>query len=75
MTIPLASERPTVTVREGAQWFGVSPATFYRAVKDGRAPCDVVHVGARVVIVTASARRVLGLEVPAPNGAGAGEEA
>jgi hypothetical protein len=60
--IPLAQDRPTVPVREGAAWFGVSAATFYRAVAENRAPCDVVRVGSRVLIVTASARRVLGLD-------------
>jgi hypothetical protein len=70
VTVPTAAERPTVSVREGAPWFGVSPATFYRAAAEGRAPCDVLKVGARVSIVTASARRVLGLDPPATNGSG-----
>jgi hypothetical protein len=64
MKVPLASERPTVPVREAAPWFGVSPASLYRSIKDGRAPCDVVRVGGRVAIVVASARRVLGLDPP-----------
>jgi hypothetical protein len=65
-TIPRPEERPTVPVREGAPWFGVSAATFYRAAAEGRAPCDVVHVGSRVLIVVASARRVLGLDRETP---------
>jgi hypothetical protein len=68
LTVPTADERPAVPVREAAPWFAVSDATFYRAVKEGRAPCDVIHVGSRVLVVTASARHVLGLDAPATNG-------
>jgi hypothetical protein len=67
MTIPTADERATVSVREAADWFSVSPASLYRAAAEGRAPCDVIHVGSRVLVVVASARRVLGLDAePAP---------
>jgi hypothetical protein len=67
MNVPTAEDQPTVPVRVAAPWFGVSDASLYRAIAEGRAPCDVVHVGARVAIVTASARRVLGLDAePAP---------
>jgi hypothetical protein len=62
MNVPLPEETPCVPIRVGAPWFGVSPATFYRAAAEGRAPCDVVRVGARISIVVASARRVLGLD-------------
>ena len=68
MKVPTADERPTVPVRTAAPWFGVSDATFYRAVAEGRAPCDVLHVGSRVVVVVASARRALGLDPPVTNG-------
>jgi hypothetical protein len=68
VTVPTAEERPAVPVRVAAPWFDVSAATLYRAIAEGRAPCDVIHVGARVSIVTASARRVLGLDAPAANG-------
>jgi hypothetical protein len=71
MTIPTADERPAVPVREAAAWWDVSPATLYRAIKAGRAPCDVCRVGSRVLVVTASARRSLGLDPPAANGNGA----
>lgn len=60
--IPRAEEQPTVSVSVAARWFGVSPATFYRAVAEGRAPCATVKVGSRVAVVTADARRVLHLE-------------
>ena len=60
--IPRAEDRPTVPVAEGAPWFGVSKATFYRAAAIGKAPCATVKVGSRVLIVTADARRVLHLD-------------
>jgi hypothetical protein len=62
MTIPTATEQPTVPVRVAAPWFNCSAASLYRAIAEGRAPCDVVHVGSRVAVVVASARRVLGLD-------------
>jgi hypothetical protein len=68
MKIPTADERPTVTVREAAPWFSISAASFYRCAADGNAPCDVIRARGRVVVVTASARRVLGLDAPATNG-------
>jgi hypothetical protein len=71
--VPRAEDEPTVCVARGCQWFGVSAATLYRAIAEGRAPCDVVRVGSRVGIVTASARRVLGLDATdaAPDQGGA----
>jgi hypothetical protein len=66
--VPDPAERPAVSVRDAAPWFDVSAATLYRAIAEGRAPCDVIRVGTRVSIVTASARRVLGLDPPTANG-------
>jgi hypothetical protein len=74
VTIPTASECPTVNVKTAAPWFSCSSASLYRAIAEGRAPCDVVKVGTRVAIVTASARRVLGLDAPATNGNGTHSE-
>jgi hypothetical protein len=62
VTVPLASDRPTVTVREAAEALGVSAAGLYRAVKAGTSPVEVVRVGARIVVPTASLRQILRLD-------------
>jgi hypothetical protein len=50
-----------VSVRAAAGWLGVSAATLYRAIAEGRTPVQVIRVGSRVVVSTASLRDVLGL--------------
>jgi hypothetical protein len=61
MIVPAAEERPTLSVREAAPLLGVSPATLFRAIANDRSPVAFLRCGARVVVVTASLRRALGL--------------
>ncbi len=51
-----------MTVRETAPLLGVSAASLYRAIAEGRSPVETVRCGSRVVVVTADVRRVLHLD-------------
>jgi predicted DNA-binding transcriptional regulator AlpA len=62
VTVPTAEERPTLSVRESALALGISAATLFRAIAEGRSPVAVVKCGARVNVVTADLRRVLHLD-------------
>lgn len=63
--IPLAEDRPTVTVEEAAEWLGLSRASGYRAARAGEIPS--ITIGRRIVVPTAELRRFLCLdEPPAP---------
>jgi excisionase family DNA binding protein len=59
MTIPTATERPTLSVREAAPLLGVSAATLFRAIAADESPVAFVKCGARISIVTADLRSVL----------------
>jgi excisionase family DNA binding protein len=62
VTVPLAQDAPTMSVREAAPLLGVSAASLYRAVHESRSPVKTIRVGSRVLVVTADLRRVLNLD-------------
>jgi excisionase family DNA binding protein len=70
MNVPLASECPTLSVREAAPFLGVSDSTLFRAIALDRSPVAFVKTGTRISIVTADLRRVLQLDPAPTNGDG-----
>jgi hypothetical protein len=50
---------PTVNVEDGALALGVSRATLYAAIAAGVSPVEVITVGRRYKVLTASLLRVL----------------
>lgn len=59
--VPDPRVQPTMTVDEAAGVIGVSRGVAYEAARNGELP--VIHMGRRVLVVTAGLRRLLGLDV------------
>jgi hypothetical protein len=74
VTIPLASEQPTVPLwPDAAHALGIrSRQTAYRLANQGRLPVRTLQVGPKQVVPTGELRRVLQLDDPAPDVAQAG---
>ncbi len=51
----------TCTVEEAAKILGVSPWAFYKSIRAGNPPVQIVRVGRRVIVPTANLRKILGL--------------
>jgi excisionase family DNA binding protein len=58
--VPTADERPTLSVMEAGRLLGLSKASIYHAVQSGEVPS--IRVGRRLLIPTASLRKMLGLD-------------
>lgn len=61
--IPVAEDKPTLTVEQAAALLGLSRASAYRAAQTGELP--TILIGRRVLVLTAELRRKLGLDEPA----------
>ena len=60
--IPPAHERPTLTLYpETAKWMGLSKSSVYAAAERGEIP--TIRVGRRLLVPTATLRRMLALDV------------
>jgi excisionase family DNA binding protein len=69
--IPTAQERPTLSLYpETAKWMGLSKSSVYAAAERGDIP--TIRVGRRLLVPTATLRRMLALDVDAEPGSGAG---
>ncbi len=68
---PLAGDAPTVSVPAAARALGVARNSLYAAIAAGTAPVQVVRVNRSIRVSTASLRRALGLDTPAPTRANA----
>ena len=60
--VPDPAEVPTLPLTLGGRYFGMSRNTAYTAAARGDFPGDVIKVGGRMRVVTASLRRVLQLD-------------
>ena len=65
---PDPEDQATVTVDDAARIIGISRGSMYRAIDRGEIP--IVRVGKRVLIPTATLRRMLHLDDPATMCAG-----
>jgi excisionase family DNA binding protein len=63
--IPTPEERPTVSVEEAAEWFGLGRSAAYVAVRRGELPS--LRFGRSLRVPTAAARRMLGLDPETPS--------
>ena len=67
MALPQATDRPSISVEEAAQAYGLSRAGAYRAChtylgSDGQSGIPCIRIGGRIVIPTAAVRKHLGLD-------------
>ncbi len=60
--VPDPAEVPTLPLTLGGRYFDMSRNTAYAAAARGDFPADVIKVGGRWRVVTASLRRVLQLD-------------
>jgi excisionase family DNA binding protein len=58
--VPDSSEKPTITVEEAAKLLGIGRSCAYEAARTGELP--TLRIGKRLVVPTASLRRMLGLD-------------
>lgn len=63
IAVPTPEERPTLTVEEAGAYFGLGRSASYDAVRRGELPS--IRFGRRIVVPTATLRRLLGLDEPA----------
>ena len=69
--IPTAQERPTLTLYpETAKWMGLSKSSVYAAAERGEIP--TIRVGRRLLVPTATLRRMLALDVDTEPRSGGG---
>lgn len=61
--LPDPIERPTVSVEEAAAILGISRGSGYEGVRTGAIPS--IRIGRRLMVPTASLRKMLGHDVPA----------
>lgn len=57
--VPIAEERPTITVEEAGQLLGLGKTASYDAVHRGDIPH--IRIGRRILVPTAKLREALGL--------------
>ena len=60
MALPMPEDRPTVSVPEAGAAFGLGYTASYEAAKRGDLP--TIRLGRRLVVPTATLRRMLGLD-------------
>lgn len=60
--MPTIPDSPTVSLGVAAKLLGVSPSTAYTAVRNGKFPVPVIHVGSRIAVPTAPLRKLLCLD-------------
>jgi excisionase family DNA binding protein len=58
--LPDPVEQPTLTVEEAGRYLGISRPTAYSAARNGTLP--VLRVNRRMLVPTASLRRLLGID-------------
>nr|DAL10383.1 MAG TPA_asm: Pyocin activator protein PrtN [Caudoviricetes sp.] len=62
--------RPTISLRQAAKVLCVGESTAYAAVRAGKFPIPVLHVGGRIIVPTAPLLEALGIdELPDLEGA------
>jgi excisionase family DNA binding protein len=68
---PTAQERPTLSLYpETAKWMGLSKSSVYAAAERGEIP--TIRLGRRLLVPTATLRRMLALDVDTEPGSGTG---
>jgi excisionase family DNA binding protein len=64
VVVPVASDRPTLTVPEAGRIFGLSRPSAYAAAARGEIP--TIKMGRRLLVPTGKLRVMLGLPVDEP---------